>query len=138
MKATFDHIFISPKDWVKTKEFYESQMGMKTVASWGDSPGHRGAVLKNDSGFSLAIAEDHGDEDPTGSEPGKADHAWREGINGVRPTLHLNVEDIHRAFESITDKSAIVIPPEITHWGTKWFIIKDPDDNLIAINQEVK
>lgn len=136
MKATFDHIFIAPTDWEKTKNFYESQLGMKVVASWGDSPGHRGAVLKNESGFNLAIAEDHGDdEDETSSE---TDHAWREGMNGVRPTVHLNVDDIHVAFDSITDKDSIVIPPEITHWGTKWFILKDPDNNLIAINQEIK
>lgn len=135
MKATFDHLFIAPSDWDKTLAFYRDQLKMNVVTTWGDNPGHRGAILKNEGNFTLAIAEDHGDHD---HGDGDADHAWREGMNGVRPTVHLNVDNLQEAFDSITDKDSVVIPPEITHWGTKWFILKDPDDNLIAINQEMK
>jgi uncharacterized glyoxalase superfamily protein PhnB len=25
--------------------------------------------------------------------------------------------------------------PEATHWGTRWFVVKDPDGNLIAFEE---
>jgi hypothetical protein len=29
----------------------------------------------------------------------------------------------------------VVVKPEATHWGTRWFVVRDPDGNLIAYEQ---
>ena len=125
MNLSFDHIFIAPSDFDKSLEFYTKNLGLEVKASWGDNPGDRGAVLKNDQGLHVVIAEPHGDD---------VDHAWEHGINGRRPSIHLNTDDLKGAFERVTDQDSVIIPPEVTHWGTKWFLLKDPDDNIIAVN----
>ena len=28
-----------------------------------------------------------------------------------------------------------VFPPEDTEWGTRWFVVQDPDGNLIAFEE---
>jgi hypothetical protein len=31
--------------------------------------------------------------------------------------------------------TAALFAPEATHWGTRWFVARDPDGNLIAFEQ---
>jgi uncharacterized glyoxalase superfamily protein PhnB len=56
-------------------------------------------------------------------------------MNGHRPTLHLTVDDLDGRFRELSPVADVVVRPESTHWGTRWFVVKDPDDNLIAYEQ---
>jgi uncharacterized glyoxalase superfamily protein PhnB len=29
----------------------------------------------------------------------------------------------------------VVAPPGPTHWGTRWFVVRDPDGNTIAFEE---
>ncbi len=123
--AKFDHIFIAPKDWDKSFHFYNNILGWKVVSTWGEGTEERGAVLKADGGMTVVIAEEH---------ENKGDDAWEKGINGHRPTVHLKVENVDTLAKNLKDKSIVVIPPQDIHWGGRWTVLKDPDDNLIAFN----
>jgi uncharacterized glyoxalase superfamily protein PhnB len=63
------------------------------------------------------------------------DHSWSHGVNGQRPTLHLHVQNLETRFAEVAAKVQIVVRPEATHWGTHWFVIADPEGNLIAFEQ---
>ena len=122
--SKFDHIFIAPKDWDASLQFYQNKLGYEEVSSWGDKSEGRGSVLKMGS-FTVVIAEEH---------ENKGDNSWVAGYNEQRPTVHINVEDVDKAFDNIKDKEAVVIKPEDNHWAGRWMVVKDPDDNLIAYN----
>lgn len=73
------------------------------------------------------IAEQHAAED----------RSW-SGVHGSRPTPHLAVDDLDARYAQITAAGAglhVVVPPEATHWDTRWFVVRDPDDNLTAFEQ---
>ncbi|MEQ1877481.1 MAG: VOC family protein [Bdellovibrionia bacterium] len=122
----FDHLFIAPKDFDKSLAFYRDNLGWKVLADWGDGKEPKGAVLKSSGGLSLTLAEEH---------ESKGDQSWSHGINGERPTVHLNVDDIELRYAEIKDKKSVVVKPEDTHWGTRWMVVRDPDGNLIAFNE---
>lgn len=56
-------------------------------------------------------------------------------MNGHRPTVHLAVANLDERFRELSGIVEVVVGPEATHWGTRWFVVKDPDDNLIAYEQ---
>ena len=62
-----------------------------------------------------------------------ADKSRTHGINGTRPTTHLRVDDIDARYAALS--KVALFPPERTHWGTRWFVARDPDGNLIAFEQ---
>ena len=76
--------------------------------------------------MSIVLAEPHPAEDKSKSH----------GINGTRPTVHLLVEDLDQRYEQISRAGVALFAPESTHWGTRWFVAKDPDGNLIAYEQK--
>jgi uncharacterized glyoxalase superfamily protein PhnB len=132
MSDRFDHLFVAPADYDAALTFYRDTLGWQVDFSWGgegDPPEPRGCQLGAGAsgGMRLVLAEQHASDD----------HSWSHGINGRRPTLHLRVDDLDARFAAITDASVIVVKPEATHWGTRWFVVKDPDDNLIAYEQPV-
>jgi catechol 2,3-dioxygenase-like lactoylglutathione lyase family enzyme len=118
-----DHLFIAPSDFDRTAAFYRDALGWSAVASWGGDGEPRGIVLSG-GGVRIVLAERHDTDD----------HSWSHGINGHRPTLHLTVEDLDARFRELPVVE-IVVRPEATHWGTRWFVVKDPDGNLIAYEQ---
>lgn len=122
----FDHFFVAPSDFDRTLAFYQATLGWRLLSRWGgDGPG-RGAVLQGGE-VQVAIAESHAD-DP-------ADQSQR-AINGTRPTLYIAVEDLLARFAALPDPAVVVIAPERTHWGIDWFVVRDPDGNLIAFTQQ--
>lgn len=125
MSDTFDHLFIAPQDFDASLAFYKDQLGWEVKHAWGDGPGTRGAVLVASKGMSVTIAEPHDDDD---------DHAWGSGVRGHQPTIHLTTDDVDGRFGQVGAGEHVVVEPENTHWGTRWFVLKDPDDNLIAFN----
>lgn len=121
----FNHIFISPKDFDKSFTFYNDNLGWNVVNSWGKDGEPRGAILKSDGGMTVIIAEEHED---------KSDMAWEEGkgFNGSRPTVHLSCRSVDQRFGTLKDKDSVTVKPEDNHWGSRWMVVKDPDDNLVA------
>jgi uncharacterized glyoxalase superfamily protein PhnB len=53
----------------------------------------------------------------------------------MRPTIHLAVENLDDRYRQLGARVEVVVKPEATHWGTRWFVVKDPDGNLIAYEQ---
>lgn len=125
MNDRFDHLFIEPSSFTATLGFYTGVLGWTIDHQWGEGGGPRGAQL-NGGGVRMVIAEDHPADD----------HSKSGGIQGHRPTLHLRVDDLDARYAAICDPTHVVVAPEATHWGTRWFVLRDPDGNLIAYEQD--
>ena len=123
-KDRFDHLFLAPADFDRTVAFYRDSLGWSSIAAWGSSGEPRGVIL-NGGDIEIVLAERH-DAD---------DHSWSHGSNGQRPTLHLAVENLDERFRELSSAVDVVVNPEATHWGTRWFVVKDPDGNLLAFEQ---
>lgn len=123
-KDRFDHLFIAPSDFDRAVAFYRDSLGWTSIASWGGDGEPRGIVL-NGGTIEIVLAERHDTDD----------HSWSHGMNGHRPTLHLTVENLDERFLELPPATEVVVKPESTHWGTRWFVVKDPDDNLVAYEQ---
>ncbi len=121
----FDHLFIQPTSFDASLSFYRDSLGWKVQFSWGQGGEPRGACLSSGA-MTVVIAEDHPAEDNSKSH----------GINGVRPTVHLAVEDVHLRYAEVNKSGRALFPPQATHWGTLWFVAEDPDGNLIAFEQK--
>ena len=120
----FDHLFIQPTSFDESLAFYHDTLGWKVSYSWGGNGEPKGAALSTGA-MSVVLAEPH----PA------ADNSKAHGINGTRPTLHLAVSDIEQRYAELSKSGATLFPPEATHWGTRWFVARDPDGNLIAFEQ---
>jgi len=123
-KDRFDHLFIAPSDFDRAVKFYRDSLGWIPVATWGGDGEPRGIML-NGGTIEIVLAERHD----------AGDHSWSHGMNGHRPTVHLTVENLDDRFRELSAKVDVVVKPESTHWGTRWFLVHDPDGNLIAYEQ---
>ena len=120
----FDHVFIEPSDFEASLAFYRDALGWQVQFSWGEPGSPRGAGLSSGQ-MTVVLAKNHPAEDKSKSH----------GINGTRPTLHLAVEDIESRYAEVASSGLALFPPQLNHWGTKRFVAKDPDGNLIAFEQ---
>ncbi len=120
----FDHVFIQPTSFDQTLAFYRDSLGWAVQFDWGDAATPRGACLVS-GGMKIVIAEDHPADDASKSH----------GINGTRPTLHLAVDDVAARYAEVAKSGRALFAPQPTHWGTLWFVARDPDGNLIAFEQ---
>jgi catechol 2,3-dioxygenase-like lactoylglutathione lyase family enzyme len=120
----FDHIFIEPSSYDASLAFYRDSLGWKTVFSWGSNGEPRGVCLSSGA-MQVVLAEPH----PA------ADKSKSHGINGTRPTVHLRVTDIDARYAELNRQGLALFAPEATHWGTRWFVARDPDGNLLAFEQ---
>ena len=122
----FDHVFVEPSSFDASLAFYRDALGWRERFAWGGGGSEpRGVCLDAPGGMSIVLAEPH----PA------ADRSKSHGINGTRPTLHLRVDDIDARHAELAARGAALFAPETTHWGTRWFVARDPDDNLIAFEQ---
>lgn len=120
----FDHVFVQPASFDASLAFYRDTLGWALEFAWGEAGEPRGASL-NSGAMRIVLAEPH----PA------ADKSKTYGINGTRPTLHLRVDDIDARHAELARSGAALFAPEPTHWGTRWFVARDPDGNLIAFEQ---
>jgi uncharacterized glyoxalase superfamily protein PhnB len=120
----FDHLFIEPSNFDRAVAFYREGLGWECVASWGGGGAPRGIILSGGA-VKIVLAEDHPAED----------HSESHGKKGHQPTLHLSVQNLEERFAQVSRQAKVVVPPETTHWGTRWFVLEDPDGNLIAYEQ---
>jgi catechol 2,3-dioxygenase-like lactoylglutathione lyase family enzyme len=121
----FDHVFVEPSSFDASLAFYRDALGWRERFAWGGDGQPRGACLDAEGGMSIVLAEPHA----------AADRSKSHGINGTRPTLHLRVDDIDARYRELSGQGAALFAPETTHWGTRWFVARDPDGNLIAFEQ---
>ena len=121
----FDHLFVEPSSFEASLAFYRDALGWKVMFSWGENGEPRGASLTSGA-MTIVLAEPHPAQDKSKSH----------GINGNRPTVHLLVDNIDRRYEELSKAGVALLAPEPTHWGTRWFVAKDPDGNLIAYEQK--
>lgn len=120
----FDHLFIAPSDFDRAVAFYRDSLGWQPTASWGGNGEPRGTILDG-GGIELVLAEQHVSDD----------HAWSHGADGRRPTVHIAVDDLDERYRALNASADVVVKPEATHWGTRWFVVRDPDGNLLAYEQ---
>lgn len=125
MHDRFDHLFVQPASFDDSLAFYRDVLGWKLVFAWGGKGEPRGACLSSGA-MSVVLAEPHPAEDKSKTH----------GINGTRPTLHLRVDDVERRYEELSKAKVALFAPEPTHWGTRWFVVRDPDGNLIAFEEK--
>jgi len=121
----FDHVFIQPESFDASLSFYRDGLGWEVRYEWGGPGQPRGANLSSGT-MTVVLAEDHPSEDNSKSH----------GINGTRPTIHLAVEDVMARYEEVSKTGFALFPPQRTHWGTVWFVARDPDGNLVAFEQK--
>jgi catechol 2,3-dioxygenase-like lactoylglutathione lyase family enzyme len=112
----FDHVFFAVADFDKSLAFYNDVLGWNVLTSWGGAGQSRGAVLSG-GGIKVVIAE------KAGIAP------------GPHPIVHLDIHDVNLRFKLMGKGEHVVVAPEATHWGTKWFVVRDPDGNEIAFEE---
>ncbi len=117
----FDHLFVEPGSFDAAVGFYRDGLGWSVLFAWGGEGEPRGVGLSG-GGVSIVLAEPH----PA------ADKSKSHGIEGHRPTIHLTVDDLDARYAELASKGLPLFAPEPTHWGTRWFVVRDPDGNLIA------
>lgn len=117
MSDRFHHIFLAPANYDASLAFYRDVLGWMVTQSWGGNGSDRGAILSG-GGVKVVIAE----HPATGSQ-------------SPRPELHLDIHNVDKRFGAMPKGEHIVKEPEQTHWGTRWFVVKDPDGNLIAFEE---
>ena len=116
------------RQWLRTyknqgrdnKDWYgwaiESQFGEASDAS-------RFANLANGD-FKMILAEDH---DVT--EPSNKPVTY---LTKGKIMLYFQTKDVDASFAKIKNGSHVVVKPENNHWGTRWFVVEDPDGNQFA------
>lgn len=119
MSDRFHHLFITPGDFDASVAFYRDVLGWSVTDTWGGNGSGRGASLSGGA-VKVVIAEKH------------AEGAADEGLGSARPNVHLDIHDVDKRFDNLPKGAHVVREPEETHWGTRWFVVKDPDGNLIA------
>ena len=118
----FDHLFFCPRDFDASRKFYVEVLGWQVVSEWTDNHGKKGVIVSG-GGVRVVLAEAHDEIDIHNSQ---APHS---------STLHLDIHDADARFAQIPNGDHIVQPPQDNHWGTRWFVVRDPDGNLIAFNE---
>ena len=117
MSDRFHHLSIAPADWEATVAFYRDTLGWAVTQSWGGRGEARGTILSG-GGMRVVVVE----------RDGLADDV-------IRPRIHLDIHDIDKRFAEMPAGTHVVRPPEETPWGTRWFVVRDPDGTLIAFEE---
>ncbi len=120
MNDRFHHLFIRPADFDASLAFYRDVLGWSVSEQWGDAAKGRGAALSG-GGVKVVLAERH---ESAAAADGTA-----------RPNVHLDIHDIDKRFKALPKGAHVVAEPQDTHWGTRWFVVRDPDGNLIAFEE---
>ncbi|MGZ3693010.1 MAG: VOC family protein [Bdellovibrionota bacterium] len=117
----FDHLFVQPIDFGKSFAFYTEALGWKVGYSHGDAKDAGRLAYLHYGEFKMVLAEDHDSADPS-TKP--AVYKTKGKIS-----LHFDTPDVDETFKKIKPGSHVITAPENTHWGTRWFLVEDPDGN---------
>ena len=121
MSDRFHHLFIRPADFEASLAFYRDVLGWSVTDDWGGNGKGRGAMLSG-GGIKVVLAE-------------RVPESRANGDATARPDVHLDIHDIDERFRALPKGTHVVIEPESTQWGTRWFVVRDPDGNLIAFEE---
>ncbi len=99
------------KNLEASKKFYEEKLGFEPDAFYEPT---KWQSYKCQEGIFFAVGE----------EPGSTNE------------ISFAVEDIQAYWMWVKDKVEVVHPLERTPWGTYRFVIKDPDDHLLAFGEK--
>ena len=118
----FDHLFIQPNDFSKSIFFFTEVLGWKVKQAFGEAKDAGRLAYLTFGDFTLILAEDH---DFT------TDPMTKPKFYNVknRVSLHFSTPDVDASFAKIKSGDHVVRSPENTHWGTRWFLVEDPDGN---------
>ena len=120
--AKFDHLFVQPRDFTKSLAFYTEILGWEIKSIDGEAQeANRLAYISNGPDFTMVLAEDH-DKSPEKTPTNVYN------LKG-RISLHFATENVDGTFSKIKDGSHVVVRPENNHWGSRWFLVEDPDGN---------
>ena len=111
----FHHLFINPENFDESVAFYRDVLGWSVTQEWGGNGEDRGAILSGGA-VKVVIAQRGPDKD-------------------ALPNVHLDIHDVDARFRKMPPGAHVVKAPEDTEWGTRWFVVKDPDGNLIAFEE---
>ena len=114
----FDHLFVQPADFERSLGFYRDTLGWAVVSEQGGGSEPRCAVLSGGA-TKVVLAE---------RRPG-------ETADG-RLAAHLDIHDVDKRFARLPPGTEVVIPPAESGRGTRWFVVRDPDGNLIAFEEQ--
>ena len=114
----FHHIYVQASDFERSLAFYRDTLGWSVTRSWGGDGEARGAIL---SGGGVKVVVVDGGKPANGASDG--------------PRVFLDIHDIDARFKTIPEGDHVVTPPGPTKWGTRWFVLKDPDGNQIAFEE---
>lgn len=117
----FDHLFIQPRDYTKSFQFFTETLGWKVTYSHGDKVDAGRLSYLGFGEFKLVLAEDHDLTDPAK----KPEFYKTKG----RISIHFETADVDESFSKIQNGPHVITKPENTHWGTRWFVVEDPDGN---------
>jgi catechol 2,3-dioxygenase-like lactoylglutathione lyase family enzyme len=115
MSDRFHHLFIAPRDFDASIAFYRDVLGWAVIRTWSREGDRRGAELSG-GGMEVIISE------------------TRPGASNI-PMVHLDIHDVDARFRELPPGTHVVTPPETTPWGTRWFVVRDPDGNLLAFEE---
>jgi catechol 2,3-dioxygenase-like lactoylglutathione lyase family enzyme len=115
----FDHLHLQPADFDRSLAFYRDTLGWSVISAWGDPATGRGAVL---SGGAIKLVLTERSRDPAAAAL-------------PRPTVHLDIHDIDRRFETMPAGDHVVVPPGVSDRGTRCFVVRDPDGNQFAFEE---
>jgi uncharacterized glyoxalase superfamily protein PhnB len=126
----FSHLFIQPRDWGASFRFFAENLGWEVERQFGTAADASRFANIAYGEFKMILAEDHDPSDPHGKP---AVYLTRGKIS-----VHFHSSDVDATFTRIKDTSCVVVQPENNHWGTRWFIVEDPDGNQFAWQGPVK
>ena len=114
MSDRFHHLFICPENFEQSLQFYRDVLGWDVTDSWGGDGEDKSAILSG-GGMKVVIAE--------------------RSFGPEQPSVHLDIHDIDKRFKKLPPGTHVLRAPEETPWGTRWFVVRDPDGNVIAFEE---
>jgi uncharacterized glyoxalase superfamily protein PhnB len=93
-------------------------LGWSITRQWGGKNGEARGVILSGGGIKVVITE----QDKASAKVQDAD-------------VFLDIHDIDTRFRSLPKGDYVVKKPEATRWGTRWFVLRDPDGNVIAFEE---
>jgi catechol 2,3-dioxygenase-like lactoylglutathione lyase family enzyme len=121
----FDRLYITAADFEKSLAFYRDTLGWDVTRECGGSGGEPRVAMLSSGGLKVVISEKAAAGVP----------AAKDTIGDGRAIVHLDIHDLKARFGSVPAGDHVVRKPEGTHWGTRWFVVRDPDGNLIAFEE---
>jgi catechol 2,3-dioxygenase-like lactoylglutathione lyase family enzyme len=107
-----DHLYVEARSFDEARAFWEA-LGFTLVDQWGAGD-HRAGRLEAGNTFVVLVQS----ETPV-------------------LTVHFRVDDVEAIAASIADDRCVkvALPPESTHWGTRWMRVEDGDGRVYALEQ---